>query len=310
MIPAPLLQSTDPASALGEPDPDGIYRIDETDSVLTLARSLYAADRLPVYGSIFANLQTAGRGQYGRAWESARGNLHAGVRLPLEGVYATRASAAPTAALTAEALRSIGFPVLMKWPNDIICLSPNGPAKVGGILLEQTDGLLTAGIGLNVNWSPEVSALREGAALPPGRLVPRGGAAMDPYELWRRILRHLREADPVRLTASWRALAQAHLLWLGSDVAVESAEGAMTEADSLVSLPTESSSSRHRLARQSPSTAAVSSKRRLRRMPQPRHREIECPGAGDALNAPAPGGMNSSKGIQKSRKLDPQKSSA
>ena len=67
MIPAPLLQSTDPASALGEPDPDGIYRIDETDSVLTLARSLYAADRLPVYGSIFANLQTAGRGQYGRA---------------------------------------------------------------------------------------------------------------------------------------------------------------------------------------------------------------------------------------------------
>ena len=65
MIPAPLLQSTDPASALGEPDPDGIYRIDETDSVLTLARSLYAADRLPVYGSIFANLQTAGRGQYG-----------------------------------------------------------------------------------------------------------------------------------------------------------------------------------------------------------------------------------------------------
>lgn len=148
MIPAPLHQSTDPASALGEPDPDGIYRIDETDSVLTLARSLYAADRLPVYGSIFANLQTAGRGQYGRAWESARGNLHAGIRLPLEGVYATRASAAATAALTAEALRSLGFPVLMKWPNDIICLSPNGPAKVGGILLEETDGLLTAGIGL------------------------------------------------------------------------------------------------------------------------------------------------------------------
>ena len=201
MIPAPLHQSTDPASALGEPDPDGIYRIDETDSVLTLARSLYAADRLPVYGSIFANLQTAGRGQYGRAWESARGNLHAGIRLPLEGVYATRASAAATAALTAEAL---------------------------GILLEETDGLLTAGIGLNVNWSPEVSSLREGAALPPGRLVPRGGAAMDPYELWRRILRHLREADPARLIASWRALAQAHLLWLGSDVAVESAEGALT----------------------------------------------------------------------------------
>lgn len=103
-----------------------------------------------------------------------------------------------------------------------------GAGREGGILLEETDGLLTAGIGLNVNWSPEVSSLREGAALPPGRLVPRGGAAMDPYELWRRILRHLREADPARLIASWRALAQAHLLWLGSDVAVESAEGALT----------------------------------------------------------------------------------
>ena len=112
MIPAPLLQSTDPASALGEPDPDGIYRIDETDSVLTLARSLYAADRLPVYGSIFANLQTAGRGQYGRAWESARGNLHAGVRLPLEGVYATRASAAATAPMSASTRTPPSFSAL------------------------------------------------------------------------------------------------------------------------------------------------------------------------------------------------------
>ena len=82
--------------------------------------------------------------------------------------------AAATAALTAEALRSIGFPVLMKWPNDIICLSPNGPAKVGGILLEETDGLLTAGIGLNVNWSPEVSALRRALRSRPGAWCPAG----------------------------------------------------------------------------------------------------------------------------------------
>ncbi len=226
MIPAPLLQSTDPASALGEPDPDGIYRIDETDSVLTLARSLYAADRLPVYGSIFANLQTAGRGQYGRAWESARGNLHAGVRLPLEGVYATRASAAATAALTAEALRSIGFPVLMKWPNDIICLSPNGPAKVGGILLEETDGSSPQDRP-QVNWSPEVSAL-EGAALPPGRLVPRGEPQWIPMNFGGAF--SVICAKPTRSGSRFLASARAGSpLWLGSDVAVESAEGAMTE---------------------------------------------------------------------------------
>lgn len=174
MIPAPLLQSTDPASALGEPDPDGIYRIDETDSVLTLARSLYAADRLPVYGSIFANLQTAGRGQYGRAWESARGNLHAGVRLPLEGVYAARASAAATAALTAEALRSLGFPVLMKCLTTSSVFRPMGRPKWAAFCSKKLTGSSPQGSASMSTGRPKCRRSERALHSRPGAWCPRG----------------------------------------------------------------------------------------------------------------------------------------
>lgn len=82
---------------------------------------------------VIANRQTAGRGQRGRAWDSAIGGLYLSLAL------SPNLPAANAHQLTigivwgiADNLRQQGLPVLIKWPNDLIL---NG-RKLGGILTE------------------------------------------------------------------------------------------------------------------------------------------------------------------------------
>ena len=136
------------------PRPPAPLRLASAESVFQNAREYFDKGELPLFGSIFADEQNAGHGQYNRAWESRRGNVHAAIRLPLAGVWQTAASAAALAALIADELEALGYAVLIKWPNDIVALTHKGAAKAGGILLKEIGGLLTAGIGLNLSWAP------------------------------------------------------------------------------------------------------------------------------------------------------------
>lgn len=105
---------------------------------------------------VIALEQTAGRGQWGRQWNSARGGLYLSLGL------APNLPAANSAQLTmcsawgiATALRSYGIPALMKWPNDLIL----NKKKLGGILTETRiqQGLITKAIvGVGINWSNPV----------------------------------------------------------------------------------------------------------------------------------------------------------
>ncbi|WP_295479074.1 hypothetical protein [uncultured Sutterella sp.] len=209
-----------------------VLRLAAADSVLITARERFAAGELPVFGSVFADRQTAGHGQYGRAWESREGNVHGAVRLPAKGVWASPASAAALAALIADELNALGFLVRLKWPNDLVVLQGGRPAKAGGILIEERGGLLTAGVGLNLNWAPPVETLREGAALPPGRLAdadPTESAPAareaDSFVLWNRIVRRIAAEDPAALLLDWREAAAGRLLWQGETVEVADPEG-------------------------------------------------------------------------------------
>ena len=214
--------------------PPAPLRLATAESVFVNAREYFEKGELPVYGSVFADEQKSGRGQYNRAWESRRGNVHAAIRLPLAGVWQTAASAAALAALIADELEALGFAVLIKWPNDIVALTRKGAVKAGGILLKEMNGLLTAGIGLNLSWAPEAASLREGAALPAGKLedavslqkpecaAPR---TKDPYLLWCRIASRIAEEDPQALLERWRALAEDYLLWKGENISVIDPEG-------------------------------------------------------------------------------------
>jgi len=109
--------------------------------------------------------QAAGRGQWGRQWQSERGGLYLSVGLKL---------AIPTAIVAqltlctawgiATALRHIparlsgvteGIPIRLKWMNDLVLHG----YKLGGILTEtriQQEQIIRAVIGVGVNWTNPV----------------------------------------------------------------------------------------------------------------------------------------------------------
>lgn len=102
---------------------------------------------------VIAAQQTAGRGQWGRQWQSTKGGLYLSVAL------APNLQASNSAQLTlcsawgiATALKSYGIPVFLKWPNDLLLLG----RKLGGILTETRvhQGQITkAVVGVGINWS-------------------------------------------------------------------------------------------------------------------------------------------------------------
>ncbi|HET6403899.1 MAG TPA: biotin--[acetyl-CoA-carboxylase] ligase [Candidatus Thermoplasmatota archaeon] len=104
--------------------------------------------------AVLAQRQTAGRGRAGRAFASPEGGLY------LSLVVRPRApphhwSLLPllSGAAAASALREMGFPVELKWPNDLMMCG----RKLGGVLVESRlgqNGFAIVGIGANVHASP------------------------------------------------------------------------------------------------------------------------------------------------------------
>lgn len=99
--------------------------------------------------------QTAGRGRYGRTWQSPPGS---GLCLSMSRTFAKAPGNLPALTLATgigivECLRELGFAgVMLKWPNDLIALD----GKLGGILTEaQTQGAgpvtVVTGLGLNID---------------------------------------------------------------------------------------------------------------------------------------------------------------
>lgn len=109
--------------------------------------NMLIAERLARPVLLAAEEQTAGRGRRGRRWHSPAG---AGITFSL-GVRVMR-PARELAGLSlvagvavARALRALGAPASLKWPNDLVA----GEAKLGGILVETRDCFAVIGIGLN-----------------------------------------------------------------------------------------------------------------------------------------------------------------
>ncbi len=147
-----------------------VYHYQTVTTVLDIAHELCREGRLPVFGSVLAHAQTSGRGQMRRAWLSPPGNIYFAVRLPETGPFGKLAAAPALGAVLADSLVSLGFPVALKWPNDIIVKTRTGWGKAAGILLEQRKHLI-AGIGINLIQAPPQKMLRENAMLPAAALL-------------------------------------------------------------------------------------------------------------------------------------------
>lgn len=193
--------------------------LDETTS--TMDEGWKALDAGAAHGLVIvAEVQSAGRGSHGRAWQSPPGDdLYLSALLRLDRPRPTLTLA--TALAVVDAARSAGVDaerVRVKWPNDVLI----DGAKVAGILCESRsrgkrfDAVV--GIGLNVNrehFDPalEATSLR----LATGKEQDRGAvliALLDAMERWSL-------AEPSAVTT---ALDEA-LAWRGETVRCDHLEG-------------------------------------------------------------------------------------
>jgi BirA family biotin operon repressor/biotin-[acetyl-CoA-carboxylase] ligase len=150
---------------------------------MELARTLADDGRFPEMSWAAAAIQTRGRGQSGRKWDSARGNLFATIRLPRRAAGAGTILPLALGRIIADELKNHMPAPQIKWPNDILM----GGKKAGGILVEERQCIIMAGIGLNVEAVPETENHPGGYRLPACSLKEFGCRA-DAIELWRSLV--------------------------------------------------------------------------------------------------------------------------
>lgn len=216
--------------------PATVYVCECCSSTFDLAWMMHHHGLLGEWDGVICLTQTSGRGQLRRPWYSPEGNLHISFRLP-GGAIAGSAASVLCASLFTAAFENLGLPLKFKWPNDLVLpygensannASKQACGKLGGILLEEREGVLVAGMGINCARLPDASHLREDAALPPVSL-PEFFSPRKPVELWLALVQETiliyknmfsHHTAPMLLSR-----AEARLLWLGEEVHVNQKEG-------------------------------------------------------------------------------------
>ncbi|MBI5419329.1 MAG: biotin--[acetyl-CoA-carboxylase] ligase [Deltaproteobacteria bacterium] len=150
-----VIEEADLISRLARPSFwKSILLLPVTDS--TNRRAAELAEKGAPHGTVVcADAQTAGRGRFGRRWESPPGlNLYVSLLLrpPMEPLLAPQLTLVTAIALAKAAESASGIPADLKWPNDLYL----GDRKAAGILAEMSadqDRLrhVVIGAGLNVN---------------------------------------------------------------------------------------------------------------------------------------------------------------
>ena len=147
-----------------------IHRLETAASTMTHAAQLAQA-ACPSGTVVVAEEQTAGQGRHGHSWHSERG---AGLYLSVVLRHKICPDTLPivTLALGLAAAEAIsmcaGVLCDLRWPNDVLI---NG-RKCAGILVQLHDGVLIAGIGVNVNHSsfpPELTRIATSLRIETGR---------------------------------------------------------------------------------------------------------------------------------------------
>lgn len=133
----------------------GFIHIRQTDSTNSYLKELARAQQLPQGFTVYADYQTAGRGQKGNSWESeSEANLlFSTILFPerLEAAHQFIVSQLISLAIK-DVLDAETSGITIKWPNDIYWQE----RKIAGILIENDimDGMLSqsvVGAGINLN---------------------------------------------------------------------------------------------------------------------------------------------------------------
>ncbi len=135
--------------------PPPVLWLSEVDSTNTFVREHFS--ELPDGTLVAAEFQTAGRGRCGRKWMAPRGaNLTATVKLArvTNGFHAGCIAGLATLSLVREILPECC--TYLKWPNDVYLREKKLAGLLSeGVLINRKLAGVAAGIGLNVNLTPE-----------------------------------------------------------------------------------------------------------------------------------------------------------
>jgi len=196
---------------------------DELDSTNTTAAQLASANADGL--AIIADFQTAGRGQYGRTWQSRPASsllLSVVLRPPAELCRPVILTAFAAVAVAEAVFALSGAQARMKWPNDLFVRGK----KVCGLLIESHAANVILGLGLNLTQTADEFAT---VGLPDAtsiRIV--GGRVIEPREAAEAVLRRL-DREYNRLLAGERVAVEAEWKWrvglLGRQVVVELRDG-------------------------------------------------------------------------------------
>ena len=195
-----------------------VFHRQSTGSTNDDARAI-ASSGLPVLETavaiVVAETQTSGRGRGSNAWSSPRGSIALTITVP--GVPVSRLGVLPLGVghAVADALRSLGAPAFVKWPNDVLIEG----GKVCGILCESSLLSRTArvfiGIGINVEPASVDPKVLSGATT----LGTHGVAADRPSlvaEITARVIAVIRGVDTnENVVKAWKAVA---VPWWGEEV--------------------------------------------------------------------------------------------
>lgn len=198
-------------------------------STMDVARELAARGLLGEWGGVLAPTQSAGRGQLRRPWLSQAGNLFATLRCPEAPARWSELRPLLLGYLLARALDEDSGVIRLKWPNDLLL----GERKVGGMLIEERQGCILAGLGLNLAWAPEPEALREDHAISAGIFSPKN-PELGPARLWSSLVKQAKTGYGSLLDActptDFLAIFQSRLAWSGRRVLVREGAGTAYEA--------------------------------------------------------------------------------
>lgn len=163
------------------PAPFRLIELETVDSTNDEARR--AASGGAGHGTVvWAHRQTAGRGRRGREWISPAGNLHCSLLLDAGPDPARAPQLAFVAAVAVRAALADLAPAALfqvKWPNDVLCAG----RKISGMLLEQSQPFVIAGIGVDVAHAPE-------PGLYPTTCLRQLGSGAEPFDVLSGLVAH------------------------------------------------------------------------------------------------------------------------
>ncbi|WP_156119951.1 biotin--[acetyl-CoA-carboxylase] ligase [Leptolyngbya sp. KIOST-1] len=134
-----------------------LHWVEQIDSTNRALADMMAAGA-PAGTVLVAATQQAGRGQWGRQWESSLGGLYLslGLKPDLPACRSPYLTLASTWGV-ATSLANLGLPVQVKWPNDLVAKGK----KLGGVLAEthlENGRVQTVVVGLGLNGFNPVPA--------------------------------------------------------------------------------------------------------------------------------------------------------